>query len=205
MKNLIFLLSLTLGLTAFAQQPLDSSTVKYERQLRGPKRMKKNIIQLELLGRGVFYGLGYERMVTPEISLGTSLSYTKINLNPYFIETEFQVITMPLYMNYYVNPGRHNFVLTGGLTVFSIEAKARFNDATTVALNEYQDSNPDGNVAPFSFEEIEATTSGVIALPQAGMGYEFRGTSGFMTRANLYAFYVGKIVPFLGLSVGVAF
>lgn len=203
MKVLVFLVSLLAGFSLFAQEPVKSTSVTYERQLRAPKKYKKNILQLELLGRGIFYGIGYERMLNQEIGIGASLSYTKFNWQPFFIETEVQVITVPLYMNYYMNPGRHNFVLTGGLTAWHISATSRVSDSLTTALEEQYNQN--GETNPYAFDEIEFTASGTFAVPQAGMGYEFRGSSGFITRANLYAFYIGRILPFFGLSVGVAF
>ncbi len=203
MKTLLFFISLIAGFSLFAQEPVRTSQVSYERQIRGPKKYKKNILQIELLGRGIFYGIGYERMVSQEIGVGASLSYTKFNFNPFFIDTEVQVITVPLYMNYYTNPGRHNFVLTGGLTAWHIQATSRVSDSLSAALDDQND--PNGTTNPYAFDEIEFTASGTFAVPQAGMGYEFRGSSGFITRANMYAFYIGRILPFFGLSVGVAF
>lgn len=200
--RLFLLLILFTGFAVHAQensyaQPKSSSEVI----LRPVKRTyRKNVVQVEALGRGFFYGLSYERMVSPQASLGIGFSYAVAHSSIGFFDTTFQVMSLPLYFNYYTNPGRHNLVFTGGVNILAFEAKVKTNDTQIAALG------VDNEEYTYSLGEAEFKGSAVIPVPQAGMGYEYRGTSGFMTRTNLYAVYViNRIVPWLGFSVGVAF
>jgi len=204
MKNYLLLLIIISGLAIQAQEPFKTPApgVSSENSYRLPvkKTYKKNVVQVEALGRAFFYGLGYERMVSTSVSLGAGFSYAQATSTVGFFDTKFQVMTMPLYFNYYANPGRHNLVFTGGINVISFEAKANTNDAQIAALG------VDNEEYTYSLGEFEFKGSAVLPIPQTGLGYEYRGTSGFMTRANLYGMYVlGKFLPWLGFSVGVAF
>ena len=54
--------------------------------------------------------------------------------------------------------------------------------------------------------ELELSGSGVLPIPQVGIGYEFAAKNGFVARTNLYGMYaVGAFIPWIGVSAGFAF
>jgi len=207
MKAILVLAFLMIGSLSFAQENSRTGVVTTNEMVQRPRAKKyfKNVVHIEMLGRGFLYELGYERMLSQDVSLGIGYSYTTINSKLGFGNTNFKIMSIPLYVNYYVNPGRHNFVLTGGVNIFSFEASARLSDDVQAQLSAAS-NEVTGVEESFNFGDLELSGNAVIPIPQAGMGYEFRGNSGFMTRLNLYGMYaLNTFVPWAGLSVGVAF
>lgn len=205
MKNAAVLFILLIGFFAFAKEPAISSSQNLSSRSFKVQQKKyfKNVVQVEALGRSFLYGLGYERMLNPEVSLGIGFSYTSLATQLGFGDTTFQLMSVPLYVNYYLNPGRHNFVLGGGVNIFSFQARAKASDAIQNAADAAAEEN---NLDTLNWGDLELSGSAVIPIPQAGMGYEFRSRSGFMTRLNIYGMYaLGVFVPWAGISVGAAF
>lgn len=208
MKLFTLILSLFFSVTVLAQDRFKiegtASTATANRSFRTPqKQQRKNIIQIEALGRGFLYGIGYERMLGMDVSIGASFSYAMVSFNPGVANSKLQVMSLPMYVTYYLNPGRHNFLMTGGINLLAFDARAGLNDSFKDSAAEYASESETDTI---TLPDLELSGSGVLPIPQAGVGYEYRSHSGFMTRANLYGMYaIGQFIPWAGVSIGVAF
>lgn len=182
-----------------AQDNLENST--QSKTLRSSsKTSRKNILQVEMFGRSLVYGLNYERIFNREVTAGIGFSYLSAQLQPGVLNSSLELMSAPVYVNYYAYTGPHNIVISGGINIFIIRAKAGLSDTAKQAVSDSSDQ-PNAD----SFLDMEYSSSATFPLPQASIGYEFRSRSGFMTRTNLYATYAGQVLPWLGISAGVAF
>lgn len=205
MKTLksIFILLFLLSTNAWAQDY--NTTIKSQLSSSSKlikKQAPKNAVSLELLGRGLFYGIGYDRRITREVSLGAAFSYASSFSNPGVIYSQIQITSIPLYANYYIlNSGQDRFVATGGVNMMSVQATVGFDSSQ---MNSSSESAESEEVPLFSDFEVKA--GAMFAIPQVGLGYEYGAKNGFLLRTNIYGMYlVGKVLPFVGLSAGYAF
>lgn len=191
--NWISVFLIFVNCVAQAQAPAITTTPKKEKLIE----LGKNSLRVEFLGRGFLYGLSYDRMISDEVAIGGAFSFLRYTFSPGVAKTSLQVISLPIYTNYYFTTGRHRFLATGGINLLSIEAKADVSDAAKRSL--------ESDNSAF-LPDLDIGTSGIVPIPQLGVGYEFRGKSGLITGANLYAMYLlGNVLPFAGVNLGVAF
>lgn len=176
---------------------------------------KLNTVYIELLGRSFFYGVGYQRQLGRDVAAGLSFSYISGKFGAGEAEVKAKAFSIPLYVNYYAYKyRRHHFLVTGGLNIFSFEAQARVSDqaqaqianqarAVSAQING-EESDSESN--SFTIPDLKLDGSGTLALPQVGLGYEYRSRGGLFVNSNLYAIYViQKVIPWAGLSVGIQF
>jgi hypothetical protein len=131
------------------------------------------VFSFEILGRGGYYSLDFDYSVNDEISLGAGLAAYSLSSN----SSSASIVILPLYGNFYFQPGPHRGFLSAGLDIVSISA----------------------NLSGTSFG-----ASGVA--PVLGGGYEYRGENGFVFRGAPYLVIGNSQIGFtIGLSFGYAF
>lgn len=144
-----------------------------------------NTLGLEALGRGGFYGLFYERLLSPFVGVGSGFSYYRSSKH----ETSTKVI--PLYANLY-----SSFELRRPFFTFGVEY------LTSSATKENEDHS-----YPSLFDSSEKLNDLSLIIPTIGAGYEAK-TSHFFLRATFYYLLIplpraGAIgVPWIGGSMG---
>jgi hypothetical protein len=203
--SVLAVLFFSMGVSAQEYRTQINKTHKNEGRIY-KKEIPKNAVSLELMGRGFLYGIGYDRKISNDIAVGASISYVMISLNPGVAKSRFQTLSLPLYGNYYFyNKSRHKLVATGGLNLFAFEAKAGLNDGLQAELSSSSDSDTESQNS-INIPELELSGSGLLPIPQAGIGYEYSAKNGFLARANLYGMYaVGAFIPWVGVSAGFTF
>jgi hypothetical protein len=134
---------------------------------------RPNAISIELLGRGGYYTFDYDYSVTDLIGLGVGIAAYNLTSNG----NSASLFILPVYGNFYFQPGPHRGFLTAGLDIVSISGT------------------------------LSGTTFGASgAAPVLGGGYEFRGEEGFLFRGAGYIVIGNSDVAFtIGLSFGYAF
>lgn len=141
---------------------------------------RPNALSVELLGRAGLYSFDYDYSLTDEIAVGGGFSYLSASASNNSAIASVSILVIPLYMNYYFQPGPNRGFVTGGLDIVSASATFAGTDGFT------------------------ASGSGVGAV--LGGGYEYRGTSGFLFRAAPYfIFGSGGGDLWFGLTFGFTF
>lgn len=138
---------------------------------------RPNALAFELLGRGILYGITYDRSLNDQWALGAGFSAWKVD-NEYKT-TSVSVVVIPIYTNYYFSPERNRGFLTAGL------------DLVAASVSDKVDNS---------------TLSGSGGLLVLGGGYEYRGDSGFLFRLAPYLLAGSGGARFwFGISFGYAF
>lgn len=174
------LLGLAFTSTAFAENSpaqLEASSASFDSELSHP-----NGLSLELLGRGGFYSVDYDRMISNSVALGVGFSYLSLNVYDFSSDNLFvSGFILPLYANFYFSPEPNHIFLTAGMDV--ILAYGRFSDSKVTN---------------------EGTGGGVIGT--LGAGYEYRGRGGFLLRLTPYlVLAASRVYPSAGVSFGGTF
>lgn len=127
-------------------------------------------LSMEILGRGGLYSFNYDYLVNEDLALGAGIASYSLSSG----SAKASAWILPVYANYYVNPGKHRFFATGGMNLITAS----------------------GSVG----EDAQFKGSGIAGV--LGGGYEFRGEDGFLFRAAPY-FFVGKASgAWIGFTVG---
>ena len=139
-------------------------------------------LYLEMGGRALGYGAGFDRVLSEDLSVGASFGMTPtVNQNGDSVDKSALVI--PAYFNYYLESEQATMFLTAGMTLVTSDVK--------------------GLDAKYSGIEFPSSRS---VLPTIGWGYENRGDLGaFLFRLSAYAIWAQKIVPWVGFNFGFAF
>ena len=179
MKNLFLSTLLIVSLlsnTSRAQtddnQLIPSTSTQLNTSKKSGAKLQNNV-SIELLGRGFLYSLAYDRQISQDIAVGGSFSYMMTTFKPAVVETKVQIVSLPLYMNYYFNQGHHRFLATGGLNLFWFEAKANLTQQASETIQGQQQSDN-----PVVLPDFELSGSGLIPIPQVGIGYEYKSRGG---------------------------
>ncbi len=119
-------------------------------------------------------------------------------------KTNASVTQFPIYTNIYLTGNRHRSYFSGGLNVMSIFLSAGLTKKVSLSSSE---ENTDINTASVEdfVNNLQLEISATFALPQVGLGYEYRNPSGLLFRMTLYGTYFNQLVPFAGLSLGAIF
>lgn len=137
-------------------------------------------LYLEMGGRGLGYGGGFDRVISEDLSAGVGFGMTPTeDANGDSANKKATVI--PAYLNYYLNEDQGTLFLTVGMTFVATDVKG-----------------------------LQATYSGITfpqrsVLPTLGWGYENRGDSGFVFRLSGYGIWAQKIQPWVGFTFGYSF
>jgi hypothetical protein len=134
---------------------------------------RPHAISVEIYGRGLLYSLNYDYSINDSVTVGGGFSTYSLSYN----SASIHLTLLPLYVNYYFQPGPHRGFLSGGGDI-AIASGSIGGNATIRA-------------------------SGFF--PVLGGGYEFRPDNGFIFRAAPYLFIGNEIEPWIGLSAGVTF
>lgn len=183
-----------LALSAVAQAAVEGgqTTVKRKKvaiveEDSSPSDLGKNVVAFELLGRGLLYGVSYDRMISENVALG--MGYSNWSAGSQDFRINFNII--PVYANYYFQPGSHRGYISGGAELIS--AKWDFDSSISTT---YTDA--------FGNKRTNAGAASGVA-PIVGGGYEYRGDGGFLFRATGYLLVAAKTQPWFGLTFGGAF
>lgn len=157
----------------------------------GASDLGKNGLSVELLGRGLLYGLYYDRLLTEQIALGIGFS----NFSASSETSKSTATIIPIYGNFYFTKGSHRPFITGGADIVTVT----WNHTNTSSSTFIRGEDPWGR----PYTDNKGSASGTI--PVLGGGYEFRGQGGFLFRGTLYQMFAGaKNVTWFGLSFGAA-
>lgn len=135
---------------------------------------------LELGGRGLGYGAGFDRMVSNELSAGVSIGMSPTH-DAADNSTGKTATVIPAYVNYYLDDDGDTVFITGGITFVANDVK--------------------GLKAVYS--GVEFPTRSV--LPTIGMAYESRTDSGFLFRLTGLAVWGQQLKPWVGFNFGYCF
>lgn len=164
----------------------------------------KNILFLELLGKGFLYSVDYNRIVSDSISMGFGVSYTTLGATAILVSTNASVTQLPIYTNLYLTGNRHRSYLSGGLNIMSISLSAGLTQKVSLSSEAENTGVNTASVEDF-VNNLQVETNATLALPQVGLGYEYRNPSGLLFRLTLYGTYFNQLIPFAGLSLGAIF
>ncbi len=135
-----------------------------------------NVVGGEILGRGLLYGIFYDRAMSDVTAAGFSFGTVSNSLGS-------TALLIPAYFNYYFAKDESSVFATGGITLL---ANANSVVGTSPKV---------GNV----------TFSSGAVIPTAGLGFEDRGDAGFLFRATAYAMISSNLSLWAGFSFGYAF
>lgn len=206
--NIVIVATLLIfNFSALAQTTPDDVAIKSALNAENttkPAVNKNNEFRIELLGRSFFYGISYDRMLNDEIAIGASFSYLMAALSPAIVDTKVQILSVPFFTNYYWRNDQHRILLTGGINALMFEVKTNLTNSLQAELNQAQAEGVIPNT--IQLPELQLKGAGLIPIPQAGIGYEYKAKNGFLAGSNLYVMYLlGNFVPWLGFSIGAAF
>jgi hypothetical protein len=133
---------------------------------------------VELGGRGLGYGAGFDRVIADDFAVGVGIGMTPTE-DLAGNSANKSALMFPAYLNYYLVEDGSTIFLTGGMTFVASDVKG-----------------------------LQANYSGVIfpssrqVLPTLGWGFESRGDQGFLFRVSGYGIWGQKIQPWVGFSFG---
>jgi hypothetical protein len=142
-----------------------------------------NAISLEVFGRGLLYGLSYDRVLSDDLVVGLSYGHTPLddlNGNDANVGTSL----IPVYLNYYFSRSAGSLFMTAGVTVVTSTDEAK-DHKTGYGGVEFGSSRP--------------------VLPTFGVGFEERSDANFLFRVTGYGIVGRKLAPWFGISLGYAF
>jgi hypothetical protein len=186
----LFLLSMTLGSLASAQTPPPATNNEKKVTVKKAKPVKKPAAPVEETVESAESSPASQlqkNAITFELlgrGVAYSFNYDYLILDnfglgaglSYYGSGSANLLIIPVYGNFYPLGERHRLLLTAGPTFLTFSGKT-------------------------SNDSIKA--SGVAF--NAGVGYEFRGESGFIFRATPYVYFGQISTAWLGLSFGYAF
>jgi hypothetical protein len=147
--------------------------------------VRPNAVSFELAGRGIGYGVNYDRSINDAVALGVGFATYSLGVPSTIrnVSYDLTVTYIPLYANFYFQPNRHRGFLSAGATLTHVKGKVNSN---------YTEING-----------INAARSGFLGT--LGGGYEFRASSGFLFRASLYKFLGPSLPLWPGITLGGTF
>ena len=141
-----------------------------------------NVIGVEAFGRGLLFGVTFDRVVNDDLVAGVAYGTTSLN-DVNGVETGRSTGLVPVYMNYY----------------FSREGGSLFG--TVGATFVTSSSNANNNVS--NVGGVKFSSSPVI--PTIGVGFEERSDTGFLFRVAAYGIFGKSYAPWFGFTFGYGF
>jgi hypothetical protein len=140
---------------------------------------RPSALSLEMAGHGLAYSVNYDHSLGPNFAIGAGIGYLGLT----GADLSASVTTIPVYANYYPIGDEHRPFITAGATFVTIS----------------------GSIAGSAFENRFEGSATALA-PMAGIGYEYRGTEGFLFRISPYLVITPlAVLPWAGLSLGATF
>jgi hypothetical protein len=138
-------------------------------ELDGPSH--PNAISVEALGRGMYWSVNFDRMMSDNFAIGVGFSYATASGGSSAV--------IPIYLNWYLSTGDSRPYLTGGFDVLVPTPTVSFLSSTTTALGSfagvvgagYEYRGPTGflfRVAPYVF-----VGSAIVPWVGVSFGYAF--------------------------------
>jgi hypothetical protein len=137
-----------------------------------------NAVSLELLGRGMLWGLTYDRAFADRIVAGAGFGYSPMRTAGDVDMGSAKLI--PVYVNVYLSTEGNSFFATGGASIVANSGDTKGLKATYSGL--------DFGTMPL--------------IPQFGVGFESRQDAGFLFRATVYGVIANEIRPWFGITLG---
>lgn len=141
-----------------------------------------NALTAEVGGRGLLYSLGFDRVLSEQLSAGVSIGSVPMN-NSDGTSSGLTATLVPVFINFYFAEEMSSPFLTFGVNWV-------LNSGSVSGLT----SSP-GN--------IEFSTSPL--QPTFGLGWEYRSDPGFLVRVTAYGIYGNRLAPWGGLTLGYSF
>ena len=136
-----------------------------------------NAATVEILGRGILWSVGFDRVLDDHLAAGLGIGSVKIQ------GSSESATVIPAYFNYYFAKEQGSLFATGGVSL------------VTGA----------GNLDGLKSDVGGIKFSSSSVLPTFGVGYENRSDAGFLFRVAAYGLIGKEIAPWGGLSVGWSF
>ncbi len=185
MKNLLWIFTIAL-LTAWGVPSFAADAPTEKDMLTEPRDdvYQRNTASLEIMGRGGYYSLNFDRIIVPSVAIGVGFSYTPIADDSSNTKMPFYIV--PIYSNAYL-----------------LGANGTHRGFVTLGVSLVRNTRPDRNNLSNSFFNPHASFSTPII---AGFGYEYRGWDCLLFRVTPYLIeYNSHLAVSLGASLGLAF
>lgn len=141
-----------------------------------------NSVNVEIFGKSLRYGLGYDRAVNDDLAVGFEIGSVNMNSDADVETTQNATMVSP-FVNYYFQRDQSSVYVTAGA-------------ALVTNVNSVKDLKTGlGGLK----------LSGNALVPQFGIGYENRGDSGFLFRMAFYGMIDRNVIPWVGFTLGYAF
>ncbi len=169
--------------SALAASILIASVVSTDHaQAEATRLTNPNAVTAELFGRGIRFGLGYDRVLSDDLAAGFSIGSTNLQtLDGTSVDQKATLISP--FVNYYFMRDQSSIFITGGAALVT----------NTDNVKGYKSG----------LGGLRFTSNAII--PQAGLGYENRGDAGFLFRMAAYVMADDNVIPWVGFSFGYAF
>lgn len=204
-KALICWSVLALAGPCFAQnnQVVQTSTVPPFKQ-----SYNRHTLTVETLGPGGLYSLNYDYLVSLKSALGFGISYQSLRANPTVSDAEVQLITLPVYANFYFPFNEHRPFVSTAVTFIKAHATANVDLSTLFGGMQWSYDQGEGSQKQtLTVEKADMSLNNnidvLVAVPSLGAGYEFRTSEGAVFRVQALTIIADKIIPWAGLSFGV--
>jgi len=191
---------------AFAQAPEIETTIQAPVAPR--KAYNRHAITVEALGKGGLYSLNYDYLVSLKSAIGFGISYQSLHANPTVSDAAVELITLPVYANFYFPFANHRPFLSTAVTFLKAHASANVDLSNLFAGMKWTYEPNDGSESKtLTVNRADMALNNnvdiLIAIPSLGAGYEFRTADGAIFRLQAMGFVSDKIYPWAGLSFGV--
>lgn len=176
-------------------------------QISAKAPYNRHALSVETLGKGGLYSLNYDYLASYRSALGLGFSYQSIRAHPMISEAQIQLVTLPVYANFYFPIENHRPFLSTAVTFIKAHATANL-DLSEVFAGMKLSYASDNNEEQVSVEKADLKMNNSVdvffAIPSLGAGYEFRTAEGAIFRLQALGFIHDKITAWGGLSFGVA-
>ena len=151
-------------------------------QAEATRLTNPNSLNVEVFGRSMRYGLGYDRVLNDDLAVGFEIGSVNMNTDT-DLETDRTATLVSPFVNYYFQQDQGSVFVTGGAALVTNVSSVKDLKTGLGGLK----------------------LSGNALVPQFGIGYENRGDSGFLFRMAFYGMIDRNIVPWVGFTLGYAF
>lgn len=195
---------IVLPATSFAQD----LTLQTSPAVAPRKQYSRHALSVETLGKGGLYSLNYDYLASLKSALGFGFSYQSIRAQPTVSDAQINLITLPVYANFYFPIQDHRPFLSTAVTFIKAHATANLDLSSVFSGMRltYTSETEDGQELTIDKADFNMNNKVdlLLAVPSVGAGYEYRTSDGAIFRIQALAFVYDQITPWAGLSFGVA-